>query len=83
MVEKHDIKFKSLQKLNTLDPVRDPETSDIMLILHSMFFSCPRNYYMTINRYMYIIFIRKIRGLASKSTEKSKRKDQYVKLQFQ
>ena len=45
MVEKHDIMFEILQKLKTFDPIREPETYDIILILLSMFFSCPRNYY--------------------------------------
>ena len=45
MVEKHDIMSKILHKLNTLDPIRNPETSEILLILLSMFFSRPSNYY--------------------------------------
>ena len=43
MVEKHGIMFDILHKLNAFDLI--PETSDIMLILLSMFFSCPHNYY--------------------------------------
>ena len=31
------IMFEILYKLNTFDPIRDPETSDIMLILQTMF----------------------------------------------
>ena len=34
--EKHDIMFEILHKLNPFDPIKDPETSDIMLILLSM-----------------------------------------------
>ena len=45
MPEKCDIMFKILHKLKAFDPIRDPETSDIMLILVSMFFSCLCNYY--------------------------------------
>ena len=41
MVGKHDIMHKSI----AFDPFTDPETSDIMLILLSMFFCCPRHYY--------------------------------------
>ena len=50
MVEKHDIVFKMLHKFNAFDPIRDPETSDIMLILLLMFFSCPRNCYNDYNK---------------------------------
>ena len=45
MVEKHEIMFEILHELNMFDPIRNPQTSDIMLILLSMFFSCPHNYY--------------------------------------
>ena len=45
MVEKHDIMLEILRKLNTFDPIRDPETSDIILILLSMVLRCPRNYH--------------------------------------
>ena len=44
MVEKHGVMFEILHKLNTFDPIRYPGTSDIILILLSMFFSCPHNY---------------------------------------
>ena len=37
--------FEIYHKLNTFDPIGDPEISDIMLIVQSRFFSCPRNYY--------------------------------------
>ena len=45
MVETPDITFVILHKLKTFYPIRDPQTSDIMLSLKSMFFSCPHNYY--------------------------------------
>ena len=45
MVEKHGIMFQILHKLNPFGPIRDPEISDIMLILLSMFFRRPCNYY--------------------------------------
>ena len=45
MAEKHDVMFDISYKLNTFNPIRDPETSDIMLILLSLFLRYPRNYY--------------------------------------
>ena len=45
MVEKRDSMFEILNKLNTFDPIRDPETTDIMFIWQSMFLNCPHNYY--------------------------------------
>ena len=45
MVEKYDIMFKILHKSNAFDPIRDPETSDIVLILQAMLFGCPHIYY--------------------------------------
>ena len=45
MVEKHDIMFEILHKLKAFDPIRDPEICDIMLILLSIFFKCPPNFY--------------------------------------
>ena len=45
MVEKHDIIFKILHELTPFDPIRDSETSDIMLNLLSTFFRCSHSYY--------------------------------------
>ena len=45
MAQKHDIMFEILRKSNAFDPIRDLETSDIILILLSIIFSCPCNYY--------------------------------------
>ena len=45
MVEKGHIMFEILHKLKPFDPIRDPDTSDIMLILLSMFFRSSRNHY--------------------------------------
>ena len=50
MAEKHDIMFEILHKLNAFDPIRDPETSNIMLILSSMFFICQVVVTMTIKK---------------------------------
>ena len=45
MVEKHEIMFEILNKLNPLDPIRDPENHDIMLLFLSMFYTFPSDYY--------------------------------------
>ena len=44
VVEKPDITSKISHELNPLDPFRDPENCDIMLILLSTFFTNPHNY---------------------------------------
>ena len=46
----HVIMFEILHKLNPFHPVRDPETSNSMLILLSMFLKCPLNYYNIYNQ---------------------------------
>ena len=54
MFEKRDIMVEILHELNPFDPIREPETSDIMLIFAINVFSCPHNYHKYYNKVQFI-----------------------------